>query len=152
MNAPLKRHPALQPLSREHHHILLLGFKIRQGLKKEIEPQRIVKYCLWFNEAYLKAHFEKEERILSKVSPKDSDVISRLKSNHQNVRESLQTLAATFSALKQFERLLVSHVRVEERILFEELQSKLTPSDIQYLETSLKEQGFQEHLTDVFWQ
>jgi iron-sulfur cluster repair protein YtfE (RIC family) len=152
LNAPLKRHPALQPLSREHHHILLLGFKIRQGLKKEIEPERILKYCLWFNETYLSSHFEKEEHILSKVTPKDSDVISRLKSNHQNVRESLQTLAATLSALKQFERLLVSHVRVEERILFEELQSKLTPSDIQYLETSLKEQGFQEDLTDVFWQ
>ncbi|WP_241739476.1 hypothetical protein [Aestuariibaculum marinum] len=31
---PLKRHKALQPLSREHHYGLLLTWKIRTGFKK----------------------------------------------------------------------------------------------------------------------
>ena len=36
---PLKRHAGLVELSRDHHHGLLLSWKIRQGLKKEIEPE-----------------------------------------------------------------------------------------------------------------
>ena len=32
-----KRHKALQNLSREHHHGLLLSWKIRTGLNKNIE-------------------------------------------------------------------------------------------------------------------
>jgi len=151
LSRPLKRHPALQPLSREHHQILLLGFKIRQGLKKEIESERIVNYCLWFYKAYLKVHFEKEVQILSKVVSGNSDLIARLAANHQKVKESLKTLTTSEESLKQFEEVLVSHVRLEERILFEELQSKLTPDAIQYLESTLKEQNFQEHLQDVFW-
>jgi iron-sulfur cluster repair protein YtfE (RIC family) len=152
LSRPLKRNPALQPLSREHHQILLLGFKIRQGLKKEIEPKRIVNYCLWFYKAYLKAHFEKEVQILSKVVTEDSDMISRLAVNHQKIKESLNSLTTSEDSLKRFEKVLVSHVRLEERVLFEELQSKLTPDAIRYLESTLKEQNFQEQLTDVFWQ
>ena len=32
---PQKRHKALQPLSREHHHGLLLSWKIRSGFNKK---------------------------------------------------------------------------------------------------------------------
>ena len=43
---PQKRHKALQPLSREHHHGLLLSWKIRTGFSKDIaqnvlEPTQI---------------------------------------------------------------------------------------------------------------
>ncbi|CDF79955.1 hypothetical protein BN863_22430 [Formosa agariphila KMM 3901] len=31
---PLKRHKSLQPLSRDHHHGLLLAWKIRADLRK----------------------------------------------------------------------------------------------------------------------
>ena len=39
---PIKRHKALQPLSRDHHHGLLLSWKIRAGFSKNIEPNRIL--------------------------------------------------------------------------------------------------------------
>lgn len=44
MPKPIKRHTALKPLSREHHHGLLLSWKIREGLKRNIEIPRIKKY------------------------------------------------------------------------------------------------------------
>jgi hypothetical protein len=45
---PLKRHAALQPLSREHHHGLLLGWKIRTGLSNGAPLERIKAYADWF--------------------------------------------------------------------------------------------------------
>lgn len=43
MSQPIKRHPSLQPLSREHHYGLLLSWKIREGFKREVPPERIKK-------------------------------------------------------------------------------------------------------------
>lgn len=152
MPTPLKRHPALQPLSKEHHQILLLGFKIRQGLKNKVEPERIMNYCVWFFEAYLQPHFEKEQTHLSHILGEVSDDISKLKQNHQEVEEAFHNISASYSVLQNFEDLIVSHVRFEERVLFQDIQTKLTENDICYLEKHLQEQEFQEHLEDVFWQ
>jgi hypothetical protein len=151
LSRPLKRHPALQPLSREHHHILLLGFKIRQGLKNDIEPERIVEYCIWFLKSYLEPHFEKEEFHLSHVLTSNSEFILELKHNHQQVKDEFQNLAASNSELKNLEKCLVAHVRFEERDIFEKIQSQLTEENISYLENHLEEAKFQEQYRDVFW-
>lgn len=152
MSRPLKRHPGLQPLSREHHQILLLGFKIRQGLRKHIEAQRIYDYCSWFFVNYLQPHFENEEFHLAKITGPNSELIRRLKVNHQEVKAAFKELKASRIDLKAFEKVIVSHVRFEERVLFEEIQDKLTDEDMYYLRNHLQEQKFQEHLQDVFWQ
>ncbi len=151
MQRPLRRHPALQPLSREHHQILLLGFKIRQGLKHKVAPQRIVNYCSWFFHSYLNPHFEKEEKCIGSLFDKETQLSSELKSSHQNVAKKFQNLIPEISYIKSLERLIVSHIRFEERVLFEHLQSHLTTEDITYLELHLKEKTFKENYEDVFW-
>src|SRR5690606_3210653 len=60
-HTPIKRHKALQGVSREHHHGLLLCWKIRTGLAKNISPDRIKTYVDWFFDVYLRPHFELEE-------------------------------------------------------------------------------------------
>lgn len=40
----MKRHAALVQLSRDHHYGLLLCWKLKEGLKKEIEVERMSKY------------------------------------------------------------------------------------------------------------
>lgn len=69
----MKRHIALQDYSREHHDELLLVWKIRQGLKNKIPPDRIFNYCnSHFNEV-TSLHMKKEEEyILSKLPDDDS--------------------------------------------------------------------------------
>ena len=42
---PIKRNKALQVVSREHHHGLLLCWKIRTGFSKGISEQLIKKYA-----------------------------------------------------------------------------------------------------------
>ena len=58
---PIKRHSALQGVSREHHHGLLLCWKIRTGVSKNIPLERIKMYADWFYATYLVPHFELEE-------------------------------------------------------------------------------------------
>lgn len=54
----MKRHPALQPLSREHHHGLLLCPKKRKGYKRNTPSGRIkeISDLLYVN--YLLLRFE----------------------------------------------------------------------------------------------
>jgi hypothetical protein len=63
--APIKRDKALQEVSREHHHGLLLCWKIRKGFSKGIEPERIKRYADWFYKTHLISHFEVEENTFS---------------------------------------------------------------------------------------
>jgi len=51
MSEPIKRNEALKPISRDHHHALLLGWKIRQGIKNKIPAERIKKYVIGFGQA-----------------------------------------------------------------------------------------------------
>ena len=64
MSEPIKRNEALVQLSRDHHYGLLLCWKIREGIKRRIEPQRIKNYVDWFWLHHLEQHFEIEEKYL----------------------------------------------------------------------------------------
>ena len=55
-SAPIKRHSALLEFSREHHFGLLLVWKVRQGLKKDIDLIRITDYIVFFFEKDLIQH------------------------------------------------------------------------------------------------
>ena len=60
---PIKRDPAIVTFSKDHHFALLLVWKIRQGLKNEIETSRIINYATHFFDNDLIFHFEEEERV-----------------------------------------------------------------------------------------
>ena len=64
---PLKRHTSIVPLSKDHHHALLLCWKITQGLKKNIDVTRIKTYVDWFWENHVLLHFKIEEKYLFPV-------------------------------------------------------------------------------------
>ena len=61
---PIKRSTQLAPLSREHHEGLLFVWKIRQGIKKEVHPERMIAFVQWFWSTELEPHFRKEENVL----------------------------------------------------------------------------------------
>jgi hypothetical protein len=61
---PLKRNAALADFSRDHHIALLLLWKIREGMKKSIQPARMGKYVVHFFESELIPHFKTEEELL----------------------------------------------------------------------------------------
>ena len=122
---PLKRHPALIPLSHDHHQGLLLVWKIRQGIALGVSSHRISNYIQYFSQQDLLPHFHKEESILIKeLSPSDSLALQMIQ-EHDKLRETLQLLkndSNNLSIIQTFSNLLEAHIRFEERILFPHIQ------------------------------
>lgn len=148
--APIKRHPALQPLSKEHHHTLLLVWKIRSGLRKAIAPQRIRAYADWFFQYHLKKHFCTEESLLTEIMPPENELMQRMFLEHATITDlfaddpSITNLEVIAHALEQ-------HVRFEERELFNEVQRIASEEQLQSYADHHHDEKFVDRLEDEFW-
>jgi iron-sulfur cluster repair protein YtfE (RIC family) len=126
---PIKRSPELRHLSRDHHDGLLLCWKIRNGIKKQIEPERIRAYVLCFFENDLEQHFMQEEKYLfSHLS--DTDVMKgKAIRQHENIRSIIQSLVSdtklSNELLEAFANELELHIRYEERELFNYIEQTI---------------------------
>lgn len=147
--APIKRHKALQPLSREHHHTLLLVWKIRKGLNSNIEPQRIKKYADWYFANHLLQHFEKEEIDFAAILPAQDSGMQQMKEEHAAIKTAFakETNEETLTTIAN---LLEKHVRFEERDLFNRVQQIATEEQLQKLYPE-EEEKFTDNEADVFW-
>lgn len=148
---PLKRHPSLRHLSHDHHHGLLLCWKIRQGFKLGIEPKRMRVYCEWFWKNYLQAHFQEEEKTIFTVLPEDDPMIKQPMSEHKRLRKLFSTWENPEKTLGQIEEELEKHIRFEERVLFPVIQEKATSSQLEIIAAQGDREKFVENMSDPFW-
>ena len=149
--APIKRHKALQPLSREHHHTLLLGWKIRKGIHRNIDADRIKKYADWYFIHHLLPHFDEEEKSFEKILSADDTGLLQMKQEHNFIKNAFSK-EADEQTLLEIANLLEKHVRFEERDLFNRVQAIATEAQLQNL-YSLEETGerFTDNEEDPFW-
>ena len=150
-NKPQKRHKALQPLSREHHHGLLLSWKIRAGFSKNIEPKRVKIYADWFFENHLVPHFEMEEKHIFTILSKNNDLIKRALADHRRLKRLFTEEENDAKALSQIEEELDKHIRFEERVLFPEIQKVATEKQLALIEDIHQEDDFDDKIDDEFW-
>jgi len=90
LQKPIKRSIALSPLSRDHHEGLLFVWKIRQGVKKNIATERIIKFCFWFWESHLQLHFEKEKTVLPQVLSNSHSLMQQMFREHEIIKFNLR--------------------------------------------------------------
>jgi len=110
----MRRHPALEPFSRDHNDALILARKLIEGRAEAVpELER-----LWI--ADLQPHFAAEERLLLPFLSRDE--ADRLLAEHAALA---QAIAATANP-QDMGRLLHDHVRWEERSLFPAVEARLT--------------------------
>tara|TARA_R110000868_G_scaffold342194_2_gene603018 strand:- start:28498 stop:28956 length:459 start_codon:yes stop_codon:yes gene_type:complete len=147
---PIKRHKALQPLSREHHHGLLLSWKIRSGFNKHIEPERIKVYADWFFKTHLIPHFEMEEQHIFTILKSDNELVKKALADHRLLKR-LFVNDDIEKALSKIEEVLEQHIRFEERELFPEIQKMATEEQFQEIEKIHYEAVFNDKLDDEFW-
>lgn len=151
---PIKRSAALAPLSREHHETLLLAWKIRMGIKKDIGCARMVKYCRWFYAYHIEEHFQAEEKWIPGVLDAQDPLLLQMMDEHRLIRTALSELSENKlncnTDLEAFAKLVNDHVRFEERILYNHIEKIATPEQL--------ETFYQNHLTnsspewiDAFW-
>lgn len=126
----MKRHPLLQPLSREHHAALQLALNARRAASAR-ERSGVEAMSLACVEAFageLDPHFIVEETTLLPllVAAGEDALAQRLESEHRQLRELAgRLLPAAAPVLLAFAELLSAHVRFEERELFVVVQALL---------------------------
>lgn len=126
---PLKRHLALQPLSREHMSGLIQARNLQRAAGGEAHERRTAVEAfvrVWHTE--IREHFDDEERLLLPLT-ECSELRDRLLAEHGALRELAErctrepeTSASDATMMQRLGRLLHDHIRWEERIFFESIQ------------------------------
>ncbi len=157
MAKPLKRHPALVPLSQDHHFGLLLTWKIRQGFKRDIDRKRIMKYVDYFVNEHLEEHFQNEENHLFSYLAKNDLLRKEAEGQHESLRALFRKMAASANVeeedLTTFANDLESHIRFEERKLFPYIQVELLEDDLKEFQQKMEQihEKVTENYEDEFW-
>ncbi len=151
MALPIKRHTALQPLSRDHHHALLLCWKIRQGIKKDIPAKRISVYSTWFFSTHLLPHFRLEEQYAFPVLGAENPLIQQAMAEHRQIEGYFTATELTSPMLETAADALEAHIRFEERTLFNAIQSSATPEQLAQILAVHKDEAFCDYEADAFW-
>jgi hypothetical protein len=149
---PQKRNKALQPLSREHHHGLLICWKIREGFKRNIEVNRIKLYIDWFYKEHLLPHFEVEEKYVFTILDSENELIKRAIAEHRRLKRLFESSVEIQKNLSLIEEELESHIRFEERVLFNEIQKYATAKQLQLIQLYHFDEKFVDNQTDLFWE
>jgi len=148
---PLKRAPALQPLSREHHHTLLLCWKIKLGLSRKIEVARLNAYVWFFWKEYLQPHFQVEE---SRVFPElgnQHPMVQRALNDHKQIESLFNRGLKQEADFSLLETMLEGHIRFEERVLFPEMQLQLLPEALGRIAEVHRNSDLHTEWPDEFW-
>ncbi|WP_034059204.1 hemerythrin domain-containing protein [Lacinutrix jangbogonensis] len=148
---PQKRHKALQPLSREHHHGLLLSWKIRSGFNKNITPERMRIYVDWFFETHLIPHFEMEEAHVFTILEKDNALVKKALKDHRRLKRLFTETEDDAKTLIKIEEALEKHIRFEERVLFPEIQKVASETQMLEIEKIHQSESFVDKIDDEFW-
>jgi iron-sulfur cluster repair protein YtfE (RIC family) len=144
----MKRHSSLAPLSRDHHHALVIARRLRKATDETAadEAQRLLEH--W--EAELRAHFLAEEEVLLPTyaahgSP-DHPLIARALLDHLLIRRDIARIArelalkrAELDLLHQLGARLQAHVRIEERQLFPLIERAIPEEELRPLGEALDE-------------
>ncbi len=144
----MKRHASLVPLSRDHHHGLVMARRLILGRSTNphadwpADRARQAKRLVEFFETHLRSHFDAEEVHVFPVAARDlRDGPSRTRAliaEHETMRAMVRGLAADPTScleerLTAFGKLLEEHIHTEERVLFEQMQAACEPDVLETL-------------------
>ncbi|MCM4167264.1 Iron-sulfur cluster repair protein YtfE [Arenibacter antarcticus] len=149
---PIKRHKAMQPISREHHQGLLLSWKIRTGFSKGISMERMKTYMDWFYATHLVPHFEVEEKYIFPILGNDHELVKKAIAQHRRLERLFNTSTELKKIISLIEEELENHIRFEERILFNEIQKVATEEQMNTISELHPETKFVDNTKDLFWE
>lgn len=139
------RDKSLIPLSHQHQRALALCVRIDRA-----QPVPAADLDTWQSEIEqhfeqeVRLHFSAEEQVLfpaARQIPKLIPLVEELIADHAALRESFsQAKARTMSSetLPAFAQHLSTHIRKEERQLFEQLQQSMSPEELTKLGVQLE--------------
>lgn len=136
---PLDRHPALEKLSEDHHLFLIQAQNIRwllDGDKRATTSEDLVGSLLEFWNRDGKFHLQEEEEVTYPFylqhAPLAKKEITALETDHMWIRDKFAELSNmprfenTTPLLKSLGDYMISHIRQEEQIIYEDIQTTLS--------------------------
>ena len=148
---PIKRAEYLKNISREHHQGLLLCWKIKRGLTQKIPVERIKAYADWFYDSYLSIHFRIEEESIFPILGMQHPLIVKAMEEHHALRNLFNKETVLENSLRQIMVDLDSHIRFEERVLFNQIQENAKEEQIEQMNQHHNSKPFVENSKDPFW-
>jgi hemerythrin-like domain-containing protein len=140
----MKRSDALTPLSRDHHHGLVVALALRRATDADAPQARDAFLAFWRDEGA--HHFRVEEDVLlpalARYVAADDPAIVRTLVEHVDLRRRAADLAAgsqaTVDALHELGERLTAHIRGEEQQLFPLVEASLPPERLAALAASIE--------------
>jgi hemerythrin-like domain-containing protein len=130
------RHHSLVTLSHDHHHGLIAAVRLKRGNPAYHASASVAESVeeLWKRE--LEEHFEREERWLFPLasSERAREMVVRALDEHARMRSLVEEARRdddVEAAARSLGELLESHIRFEERELFEVLQAEVGNEDLE---------------------
>lgn len=151
---PIKRHKNLKPVSRDHHHGLLLCWKLRTGLRKNVDPARMMAYCQRFHAEHLVPHFGLEEEAMFPILGNDHELVQRALAEHRRLNRLFTGTEDPVVRISQIEEELEAHIRFEERVLFTAIEEVATDKElarIHEMHGSQEPNANEDPTEDAFW-
>lgn len=140
----MKRHPALAPLSREHHHELSLARGLQRAAAAS-PAQRLVVGTEYLEQFFstMTDHFRQEEEVVFPLYARHAgptSLVARILREHMELHGLARELRAQVAGgevagamLAAIGTLLHDHVRLEERELLEEIQRVVPAVELEEL-------------------
>ena len=141
---PIKRHKALQPLSKDHHQGLILAQILKKGapqykgMPTTIEGKK--EYAIAFFESELKQHFMTEQNVLFAYAVNKNEeldtLIEELFIEHREINYLFAKILSSSqpdNLLDELGRKLELHIRKEEREVFAKIEAALSEDELQEL-------------------
>lgn len=139
----MKRHPALVPLSRDHHHALVLARRLRRAEAADAGEAAQAFLEHWTEEERL--HFRIEEEVLLPAYAAHGDpehpAVIRTLLDHMEIRRDVERLAAGAEPqlLHELGARLADHVKLEEQELFPLIERTVPETALAELGERLRE-------------
>jgi hypothetical protein len=133
----MKRHPALVPLSRDHHHALVIAQRLRRATAETATETAGAFLSHW--DAEEKLHFRLEEELLLPAyaahGESDHPAITRMLLDHMLIRRDAVRLAGmpSLELLHDLGARLADHVHLEEHEVFPLIEATIPEPDLQVL-------------------
>ena len=135
-----RRNGALQPLSNEHQDGLVFVTRVRQGLRKRTNIERLRKYVSWYWKNHVRPHFFQEEKILVPLISSGHSMVTQLKSEHDFIREL--TIAIDQDPdpedIKRLSAYIEAHIKWEEECFFPLLEKELSETELAIVAEKLR--------------
>jgi mannose-6-phosphate isomerase-like protein (cupin superfamily) len=142
----MKRHPALIPLSHDHHHALVEARRLRRTAATDKEPSAAAAAFRRFFAAVTVPHFREEEETLFPLvvdAEEARPLLVEALLDHQRLHAlaaALDGSADVRRSMRELGERLEAHVRLEERELFP-LIERLAPAELDGLDSADRPRG-----------